>query len=728
MSQRPPPSPFGALVGGLVGFLAVGVIEVIQLAAGGRAGDGGALGLAPHVLGIYAVVGFAVGLALAVVLPPALRILRPGRWLRAYVLGRGEVTPEALNGHAAWWLAGLCALGPLVVMAALGGHLAHGFNQQALAGPFTALAALAGAAAGVILALPVRAAAGWLLSRLAPRGRLIGLPTPALPVLIMMAGAALVAVRIGRLDLGAYKLGGYWALATGLLISGIVIGLLRGRAPLRPVVGGVLLALGAGASTYALGTFAEAPIARRVIPLDGHLSRVTLRVLRRLLDRDGDGFSAALAGGDCDDTNPAISPSSKEIPGNGVDDNCQGGDAPLEEAVAPPTPTTPPEPDAPRYAPKKYNVVFLLIDTLRPDHLGLYGYDRDTSPNLDAWSQSAVVFDRVYSQAPNTPRSMPSIFTGRPPSRIAWAQRFSNYSDLLPENETVFEVFQAGGWRTEAVTSHWYFERAPALKQGVDLWDNAGFLTIKESNTQSAAPDLTPRLLARLDALQGGEQPFFVFAHYFEPHGKYLQQKSVRTFGTALMDKYDSEIAFVDHHLGPVLKKLDEPALAENTVVVILADHGEAFKEHGFYFHGRTLYREETHVPLLIRVPGVAPRRVDTVAGLIDVVPTLAELVGLRAAKAQGRSLLPIFSGIGEVDARPVFQEQLPYPNYKEHIVALVDARGLHVLKNVTNNVEEVFDLAADPAEKKNLLDADPEAARAQRDALARFIDADPGP
>ena len=371
----------------------------------------------------------------------------------------------------------------------------------------------------------------------------------------------------------------------------------------------------------------------------------------------------------------------------------------------------------------------MLIDTLRPDHLGVYGYERNTSPILDAWSKSAVVFDHVYAHAPNTPRSMPSIFTGRYPSRIDWTKRFSNYAGLKAENETMFEVFQSAGWRTEAVTAHWYFEKAKGIKQGVDQWDNRGYTTIRESNTQSAAPQTTPRVVARLEALAKEDKPFFLFAHYFEPHGKYMNHPKVRMFGKkGLVNKYDSEIAFVDHHLQPVFEALDRPALRDNTVVVLTSDHGEAFKEHGFYFHGRTVYEEESRVPLIVRVPGVDPKRIPEPAALVDLLPTLAELTGQSAPDALGRSLAPVLGGDSPLSAAPIFLENLPYPNYKKHVVAVMDPKTrLKVIRTITDNVTEVYDLRADPAEKKNLLDDDPEAGRAQLQVLNAFIDADPG-
>ena len=157
-------------------------------------------------------------------------------------------------------------------------------------------------------------------------------------------------------------------------------------------------------------------------------------------------------------------------------------------------------------------------------------------------------------------------------------------------------------------------------------------------------------------------------------------------------------------------------------------NHGEAFREHGFHFHGRTLYEEESRVPLIIRVPGVRPSRVAHPVALVDLLPTLAALTGQHAPKAMGQSLAPVLGADGQLAPVPIFMENLPYPNYKKHIVAMMDpVSGLKVVRNITDNVSEVFDLEADPGEQRNLLDASPTAGKAQRDTLNAFIDADPG-
>lgn len=731
------PSFFSVFVASLLTFAIVGLLELSGLPSPTPAV------MALRAVGLSALAGALVGIPLCILVPAFSRVADPGAAWRRLIWPARETPGAALNRAAAWGLAGLAALLPLALVAFLGGKMAHGFNQRAFAGPFTALAALMGAFVGVVLAFTVRDLGARLLDRLFPKGRLGPITTATAPLLLVVLALAAVGFKLSGLELGAWRLGWFAQLALGSAVATALSLVLSGRGPLRSgPVGGVTALLLLGLAGWSLGTFADDAAATRALPLHGGLSRVVIGMARTLADADGDGFSAAFAGGDCDDDNHEVHPGAREVPGNGLDDNCEGGDAPLTDPAAPAADPDPPEavpvaatdggvpaPAPPRYAPQKFNVLFILVDTTRYDHLGLYGYKRDTSPNLDAWAKAnAVVFDRVYAHAPNTPRSLPSIFTGRYPSRVGWVQRFASFASLAPgRNELFLEIFQAGGYRTEAVSTHWYFERAGGIKSGADLWDNDGFLTIKDSNTQSASPQITQKLVARLDALAGKEQPFAIFAHYFDPHSRYMQHKEIKGFGDGLMDKYDGEIAYTDLHLKPVFEALERNKLLENTVVVITSDHGEAFKEHGFHFHGRTLYEEETRVPLVVHVPGAEAGRRDALVGLVDLLPTLTHLVGLKSPQAMGQSLVPLLTGLGTWrEDRTVYAESLPYPHWEQHTVALIEGHT-KVLRSVTDNVWQVFDLKTDPGEQRNLLDADPEAHRDLRDKLVRFLDADPG-
>lgn len=739
-------TPLRCVLAAVFAFVVMGIIEFAAVASSVPvfdAGTGAGLALALHTIGLTGLAGLVIGIGLAIVVPPLVATTRPWQWAKRYVYPARDTPGADLNDAAAWVCAALFAFAPVALAAGIAGRIAHGFMNPSLVLPFTALGAVMGVALAVVTLFPVRAFVRWFLNKIVPHGRVAGLGSPGWPFVLVVVLKLVVAYKIGGLDLGAFKLGGLYILAGGTLLTLLLIAVWRDRPPVRPGIGAVIcLALVLGGAIWAVVGLGDAPVSKRVIPLNGHLSRTVVATLRTALDGDGDGYSSMLAGGDCDDTNPKINPSAREIPGNGVDENCAGGDAPLIDAadIKPPSATPSSAASAgvasavsaaPSTAPppkKKLNVIFVVIDTLRPDHLGLYGYERATSPVIDAWAKDAVVFENAFAQGPNTPRSMPSIFTGRYPSRVEWVKRYANYGKLKPENETIFEIFSEAGWATEAISAHWYFERADGIKQGVDTWDNTGFTTIKKSNTQTMAHKLTPRAISRVEALSAAEKPFFLFVHYFEPHGRYMNQKSATIFGKKLMDKYDSEISYVDKHLAPLFDTLKAKGLYENTVVVLTADHGEAFKEHGFYFHGRTVYTEELKVPLLIRAPGVAPKRVEDFVGLVDLLPTLAGINGLKAPKAQGKDLSPVMTGTGALPARYLFMEQLAYPNYKTHIVAALNTEsGVKVIKDITKNVIEVFDVKADPGEQKNLLDADPKAGEDVRKALDQFIDTDPG-
>ncbi len=474
----------------------------------------------------------------------------------------------------------------------------------------------------------------------------------------------------------------------------------------------------------AWGWASQSPDMRNAVTSHGALVSPVAKQLQRFADSDSDGYANAMGAFDCDDSDPTSFPGARDVPGDGIDQDCSGADSP------PPPFTEHPAykatyiavaagkkaaiakaqeiPDPPK------NLVFVIVDTLRQDHLGYAGYSRDTSPNIDALAAESSIFTDAYATAPHTPRSIPCMFFSRYPSHMKWRGAQYNYPKVRPENLGWFEVLEEKGWENYGMSSHFYFEPKRGMGQGFKKWNNDGAGTIAESNEDIAAPRIWAKTAPLIDELgkkhaAGDAAPFSLFVHFFEPHGRWIKHKA-HDFGTAdtvagrHINKYDSEIAYVDTYIGKLIDKLKAQGLYEDTVIVLTSDHGEAFKDHGLFFHGQNLYNEVIKVPLLIHVPGWKPRRVEGPVSLIDIAPTHLDLVGLTIpTDFESQSLTPAMLGQEPVPDRPVFSELLPYTNWKEHHKAVIhgDLKYVHVL---TAGTKQLYDLKADPKEQKNLI------------------------
>ncbi|MGB0647496.1 MAG: sulfatase-like hydrolase/transferase, partial [Bradymonadia bacterium] len=203
----------------------------------------------------------------------------------------------------------------------------------------------------------------------------------------------------------------------------------------------------------------------QLIPIEfsSATARAALRTLRWGLDKDGDGFSTHLGGGDCDDNDPRVHPHAPEIPGNGIDDNCLAGDAP-----APVVNTVNKRPQPQPQISKRASVVLIVIDSLRSDRVLYDGHARNTAPQLSQWSRQSTRFLKAFAQAPHTPRSIPSMMTGKYPSRLNWVSSFENYPTPHRNENFIAEEFFEHGYTTVAVSSHWYFSRVPEVLRGFE--------------------------------------------------------------------------------------------------------------------------------------------------------------------------------------------------------------------------------------------------------------------
>ena len=313
------------------------------------------------------------------------------------------------------------------------------------------------------------------------------------------------------------------------------------------------------------------------------------------------------------------------------------------------------------------NVVLISLDTLRPDHLGCYGYGRDTSPNLDRFAEECVLFRNAWTQAPWTLPSHMSLFTSMLPSHNRVE---ALYQQLAKDIPLLAEVLGDHGYNTAALVNngglkgHWGFSR------GFGLWREY------EVDTPEGSCENVTRETLKWFA-DKPEEPFFLFLHYFDPHDPYEPPEKYRNaFGSSLsgaeaqkaiwdarypgneidapklmaevIGSYDGEIAWLDDELAKLFK-----VLPPNTLVVIFSDHGEAFEEHGWTTHGAALYEEETRVLLLIKPPDEAhwPREVAEPVMLLDVAPTILSLCSIEPLPHyEGQDLTPLLEGKGFSD------------------------------------------------------------------------------
>ncbi|MES1206239.1 MAG: sulfatase-like hydrolase/transferase [Pseudomonadota bacterium] len=638
-------------------------------------------------------------------------------------------------------LAGAAGVGVMAVVVAAGHKIVvRPMQSDLLATIATAGLVLAAAplAASIAVAL-FRPLARWVTPHL-PRPPRTG--TTGLLLLVGVAGGVLAtAAAFSRADWRVLDLSPFVAVAIAAAV-GMGHGLFwyqssagRRLAPRVPATAlSVLTVVVVGVTLAIAWRLPDGSPALRAAQEGSLGMRMGLRIARAATDGDGDGFSARFGGADCDDRRADVYPGAEDVPGNGVDENCEGGDAPAVaedageaesknggegtgDAVAPdPTKNrAAAQAASPGGAAGKFagNILIITIDALRADRLGVAGYGRPAgkslTPNLDALAKRGAYFRRAWSQAPNTPRSFPAILTSQYPSAVKWDNPTVNYPLVLPSNHTVFEDLRAAGLAPVGIFSHFYFTAERGISKSFKEWSNDGAGTIAESNKDSASPRIVPKVIARLKKAAAARERFVVWTHLFEPHSSYMPHKEFPSSGVGgvpgLMEKYDHEIAFVDSWVGKLVKALDDLGLADSTAVVVMADHGEAWGEHKVYFHGQDLFDEQLRIPLIIAVPGRAPVVSNEPVAAVDMAPTLADLVGAPKAKSfRGRSLLSVVDGGGPLPPRPIYGELMPATAWPHHAVMMVD--GDHkVIHRVSDRRWELYDLAADPGEKRNIAD-----------------------
>ena len=385
------------------------------------------------------------------------------------------------------------------------------------------------------------------------------------------------------------------------------------------------------------------------------------------------------------------------------------------------------------------NVLFILVDTLRAHRLGTYGYERDTSPTIDALAGSGARFASHLSQSSWTKCSMASMWTSLYPAR----SRITRYEDALPETAVLpAEILQEAGFRTTGVYRNGWVAPNFGFGQGFEVYERPVPTTVprgvqRDNPTVRHGGSDDDLLHATAEFLEvHGHERWFLYLHLMDLH-EYTYDEQSALFGSAYSDIYDNSIRWVDGTLDILLGHLADQGYLENTLIVIASDHGEAFGERGLEGHARFLYRETTEVPLIFVFPfklepGVV---VNARTRNVDIWPTILDLLKLPAIpEADGRSRVAeiLAAARGEPmpdDGEPGFahldrhwgqREKDPMPT-----VAVTEGpyRYLRIPVQDEPAREELFDAGEDPAELDNLIDTRPEVAARLRSQIDRYLE-----
>ncbi len=403
---------------------------------------------------------------------------------------------------------------------------------------------------------------------------------------------------------------------------------------------------------------------------------------------------------------------------------------------------------------KRPNIILITLDTTRADHLGCYGYHRQTSPNLDKLAAESVLYTKAVAPASWTLPSHTSLFTGKftsshgvqydPDGPLQLTSPLRSLEELrgyrargLAQNETTLaEKLKKAGYSTGAIVAGPWLNKIFGLDKGFDYYDDREIAPIKGR----LASQVTNTALKWIQEKQGKE--FFLFLNYFDPHapydppeGFYCSFLSLSKANELLQGKkstteedialYDGEILYMDHYIAKLLEKLKTDNLYEETMIIVTADHGEMFGEHGSFGHGNYLFQEEIHVPLFIKYPGtdVPPARTDSPIQLNDLMAIIFDYLDIRMPK-------DVQAGIPPKIGHPLLAETYPLPILSQdgHWRAIFDEDFKFMWNSKGNHM--LFDIKNDPQEQKNFAAVNPERKNKMLSDLNRYLAKlpEPGP
>lgn len=356
-------------------------------------------------------------------------------------------------------------------------------------------------------------------------------------------------------------------------------------------------------------------------------------------------------------------------------------------------------------------VLIVTLDTTRADRLSPYGFMSGSTPALERLAAEGVVFDQAMSTAPLTLPAHTSLFTGLVPPRHG--VRDNADAPLAASIPTLAELLRSTGVRTGAFVGSVVLDAERGLARGFDRYGGVA-AGGQDRSLQRRANAVVDDAVAWLDTLAG--TPFLLWTHFYDPHRPYDAPDAFRSVG----DPYDAEIAFADSQIARLLDALDGRGLLADTLVIVVADHGESLGEHGERDHGIFLYDSVLRVPLIIKAPGAAPRRVAETVRITDVMPTILEMFGIDPPAVDGVSLADLMAGRRRhLDLESYSESLYPRRFGWSPLAALRDGR----FKFIDAPRPELYDLERDPFELRNVHAVRPSVAAAMRRRLQSIAD-----
>lgn len=393
---------------------------------------------------------------------------------------------------------------------------------------------------------------------------------------------------------------------------------------------------------------------------------------------------------------------------------------------------------------KRPNIILIVIDTLRTDHVGCYGYQRNITPNIDRLAQEGILFKNAISAAPWTLPSIASILTSQYPSVLGVRDKLTVLDRRFPLLPKVLKQYN--------YTTHGIFAAGNLLPQ---LGFGRGFDDYYDRRSRRrgagiVSPDVTREAVSLLR--KSHKQPFFLFLHYFDPHYNYILHKQYDYYPDYrgkvksnhsiidlwhklhelseddvryLLALYDSEITFTDEYIEKFLDELKKQGFYEDSVIIVTADHGEEFLERGWLGHAITLHEELLHVPLIMKLPGYGARVIDSPVGLIDIVPTIYQYMGLKMPDGLEGRALDISRG-DSIASRPIFSEtfssQGRRPNPKPVAFRSMVLGNWKFIYDEIRDSEQVYNLSEDPHERNDLSGQHSEQNKMLRQLLSKWL------